>query len=68
MMSSNPMESIKKVKEDIRIKTFTDEEVKEILSHLRRNKRRENDLHSIRNYTIFLTLIETGLRAQSLPP
>ncbi|MEK5499612.1 tyrosine-type recombinase/integrase [Bacillus sp. FSL M8-0168] len=66
MMSSNPMESIKKVKEDIRIKTFTDEEVKEILSHLRRNKRRENDLHSIRNYTIFLTLIGTGLRASEL--
>ncbi|MED4342822.1 tyrosine-type recombinase/integrase [Bacillus licheniformis] len=66
MISSNPMESIKKVKEDIHIKTFTDEEVKEILSHLRRTKRREDTLFAVRNYTIFLTLIGTGLRAGEL--
>lgn len=59
----NPTEHIKRVKEDIRIKTFTDEEVKEILSHLRRLKRRENTILSIRNHTVFLTLIGTGLRA-----
>jgi integrase/recombinase XerD len=63
LIKDNPTDPIKKVKEDIRIKTFTDEEVKEILSHLRRIKRREDTLFAIRNYTIFLTLIGTGLRA-----
>ncbi|UDK98389.1 tyrosine-type recombinase/integrase [Lysinibacillus sphaericus] len=63
LITENPTDSIKRVKEDIRIKTFTDKEVQEILSHLRRLKRRENTILSIRNHTIFLTLIGTGLRA-----
>ncbi|MFT4417057.1 tyrosine-type recombinase/integrase [Fredinandcohnia humi] len=63
IVESNPTDPIKRAKEDIRIKTFTDEEVKEILSHLRRTKRREDTLFAVRNYTIFLTLIGTGLRA-----
>lgn len=66
LLESNPTTQIKKVKEDIRIKSFTDEEIKQILSHLRRNKRRENDLHSIRNYTIFIVLLGTGLRVGEL--
>ncbi|UOQ43733.1 tyrosine-type recombinase/integrase [Halobacillus salinarum] len=66
LMESNPADSIKKVKEDIRINTYTDSEVKEILSYLRRIKRREDTLYAIRNHTIFLTLIGTGLRASEL--
>lgn len=66
LIDSNPMESVKKVKEDIRIKTFTDEEVREVLSYLRRTKRKEDSIYAVRNYTIFLTLIGTGLRASEL--
>lgn len=66
IIEENPTDSIKRVKEDIRIKTFTDEEVKEILSYLRRIKHRENSFYAVRNYTIFLTLIGTGLRASEL--
>jgi integrase/recombinase XerD len=66
IIENNPTDSIKRAKEDIRIKTFTDEEVKEILSHLRRTKRREDTFYAVRNYTIFLTLIGTGLRASEL--
>ena len=66
LMDSNPADSIKKVKEDIKIKTFSDKEVKEILSYLRRIKRREDTLFAVRNHTIFLTLIGTGLRASEL--
>lgn len=36
ILGSNPADGIKKVKEDIHIKTFTDDEVRQILSHLRR--------------------------------
>jgi integrase/recombinase XerD len=66
IIEENPTDSINRVKEDIRIKTFTDEEVKEILSYLRRIKHRENSFYAVRNYTIFLTLIGTGLRASEL--
>ncbi|PGT76184.1 tyrosine-type recombinase/integrase [Bacillus sp. AFS040349] len=66
IIQENPTDSIKRVKEDIRIKTFTDDEVKEILSHLRRTKRREDTYFAVRNYTMFLTLIGTGLRASEL--
>ncbi|MBD1224810.1 tyrosine-type recombinase/integrase [Virgibacillus halodenitrificans] len=66
VIKSNPTDSIKKAKEDIRIKTFNDDEIKEILAYLRRMKRRENTIHSVRNHTIFLTLIGTGLRASEL--
>jgi integrase/recombinase XerD len=66
IIEENPTDSIKRVKEDIRIKTFTDKEVKEILSYLRRIKHRENSFYAVRNYTIFLTLIGTGLRASEL--
>jgi len=66
IIESNPATPIKKVKEDIKIRTFSDEEVKEILSHLRRVKRREHTLFAIRNHTVFVTLIGTGLRASEL--
>lgn len=66
IVSENPTDSIKRAKEDIRINTFTDEEVREILSYLRRMKRKEDSFYAIRNYTIFLTLLGTGLRASEL--
>ncbi|MBL5833283.1 tyrosine-type recombinase/integrase [Bacillus sporothermodurans] len=66
MVDDNPTDSIKRVREDIRIKTFTDEEVKQVLSYLRRTKRKEDSFYAVRNYVIFLTLIGTGLRASEL--
>jgi len=66
IINENPTDNIKRVREDIRIKTFTDDEVKQILSNLRRVKRKEDSFYAIRNYTIFLTLIGTGLRASEL--
>lgn len=65
-LDENPTDSVKKVREEIRIKTFSDNEVKEILKHLRRVQRRERSFFSVRNYIIFLTLIGTGLRASEL--
>lgn len=66
LAEENPADGIKKLREDIRIKTFSDQEVNEILSHLRRMRRREDGFYSIRNYAMFLTLIGTGLRVGEL--
>lgn len=66
IVDDNPTDNIKRVREDIRIKTFTDDEVKQILSYLRRTKRKEDSFYAVRNYTIFLTLIGTGLRVSEL--
>lgn len=63
IVEENPTDKIKKSREDIRIKTFSDDEVKAILSHLRRTRRKEDSFYSVRNYTMFLLLIGTGLRA-----
>lgn len=66
IIEENPFQQAKRVREDVKIHAFTNEEVKQILSHLRRVKRRENSLFSIRNHTIFLTLISTGIRLGEL--
>jgi integrase/recombinase XerD len=66
IIDENPTDSVKRVREDIRIKTFTDDEVKQVLSYLRRIRRKEDSFYAIRNHCIFLTLIGTGLRASEL--
>lgn len=66
LIEENPTDGVKRVREDIRIKTFTDDEVRQIMSHLRRMKRKEDSFYAYRNYVIFLTLIGTGLRAGEL--
>jgi integrase/recombinase XerD len=66
IIEENPFSEVKKVREDIRIHTFTDEEVKEIISYLRRKKRREDTFYAVRNYTVFLTLIGTGIKLGEL--
>ncbi|MDN4523171.1 tyrosine-type recombinase/integrase [Fictibacillus fluitans] len=66
IIKENPAKEIKKLKEDVRIHTFTDDQVHQMLSYFRRQKRRENSFHSIRNYTIILTLLGTGIRVGEL--
>lgn len=62
----NPFKLIKRVREDVRIHAFSDEEVKQIISYLRRKRRREDSFYTVRNYTIFLTLIGSGIRLGEL--
>ncbi|MBP1970027.1 integrase/recombinase XerD [Virgibacillus natechei] len=66
LLDSNPTKTIKTAKEDISIQSFSDSEINQILSHLRRNKRKENDFHAVRNYSIFVTLLGTGVRIGEL--
>lgn len=57
---------IKLVKEDDSPKIVKEEDIHLALRHLRRKKRREDSFYSIRNYTIMVTLIGTGLRINEL--
>jgi integrase/recombinase XerD len=57
---------IKLVKEDDSPKIVREEDIHLALRHLRRKKRREDSFYSIRNYTIMITLIGTGLRINEL--
>lgn len=66
IMENNPTDAVKRVREDIRINVFTDQEVKTILSHLRRMRRSEDAFFAVRGHAMFLTLIGTGLRAGEL--
>jgi len=65
-IDDNPAKGLKKVREDIRIQTFTDEQVQQILSYFRKKKRKEDTFFAVRNYTVFLTLIGTGVRVGEL--
>lgn len=66
ILDENPTDNVKRVREDIRINTFSDEEVQQIITYLRRTKRREDTFYAVRNYTIFMTLIGTGMRVGEL--
>lgn len=58
--------NIKLVREDDSPKIVREEDIQLALRHLRRMKRREDSLYSIRNHTIMITLIGTGLRVTEL--
>ncbi|WP_163529259.1 tyrosine-type recombinase/integrase [Halobacillus ihumii] len=58
--------NIKLVREDDSPKIVREEDIHLALRHLRRKKRREDSLYSIRNHTIMITLIGTGLRVSEL--
>lgn len=62
LLSENPVKGIRKFKEDISIQSFSDDEINQMLSHLRRNRRRVGDLISVRNYSLFALLLGTGMR------
>ncbi|SDP38012.1 tyrosine-type recombinase/integrase [Halobacillus aidingensis] len=58
--------NIKLVREDDSPKIVREEDIQLALRHLRRMKRREDSLYSIRNHAIMITLIGTGLRVTEL--
>lgn len=55
-------EGIRAMREDHEPKIVTTEDVRAVLSHLRRSKRREDSFTSRRNYVLILTMIGTGMR------
>lgn len=62
----NPCEKISKLKTDIKIAAFSDEQVTQILNYYRRMKGRNKSFFAVRDYAIVLTLLGTGIRLGEL--
>lgn len=58
--------NIQKQKTDVKIETFTDEQVRQMLGYFRRLKQREKTFYAYRDYLIILTLLGTGIRRGEL--
>ncbi|WP_195536207.1 tyrosine-type recombinase/integrase [Bacillus paralicheniformis] len=66
MTDSLLTDGIKAMREDTQPKIVTTEDVRAVLSHLRRSKRREDSFTSRRNYILMLTMIGTGMRLSEI--
>lgn len=62
----NPVRKIAFIKAENKVTTFSDEQVKKILQYFRRMKGKTNTLFSVRDATMFTTLIATGIRCGEL--
>lgn len=58
----NPTKGLFYVKEDIKIETFNDHHIKQMLNHFRRIKEQKRSYISYRNYTMVIFLLGTGAR------
>jgi integrase/recombinase XerD len=65
IISENPVK-LQRQKVDVKIETFTDEQVRQILGYFRRLKQREKTFYAYRDYLIILTLLGTGIRRGEL--
>lgn len=65
ILEKSPVE-IEKLKTDVRIETFTDEHIRQMLRYYRRLKYRDKSFYAYRDYTIIVTLLGTGIRRGEL--
>jgi integrase/recombinase XerD len=63
----NPTKKLKAIKEEIRITALSDEQIKQILNHLRRFNYRGNSFTAYRNRQMFVFLLSTGCRRGEIP-
>ncbi|ANC77204.1 integrase [Fictibacillus phosphorivorans] len=63
----NPAKKLKSVKEEVRIEVLSDEQIKQILNHLRRFNYRGNSFAAYRNRQLFVFLLSTGCRRGEIP-
>ncbi len=63
---NNPMKKISVIKEDVKIEVFTEQQVKQILKYLRRKTSRHKGFFNVRDYTVVMTLVSTGMRIGEL--
>lgn len=61
-IKSNPAKKIKRLKEDVKIDVFTDEQIQQMLAYYRRLKTRDKSYFAYRDYMLIVTLLGTGLR------
>lgn len=64
--SRNPMDNVKKQKTDTKIDVFTEEHIKQMLSYYRRLKGRDKNFWAVRDYTIIMVLLGSGMRLGEL--
>lgn len=62
----NPTRKINFAREEIDIKPFTDEQIKKMLGYLRRRKQRQKFFVTVRDYTMIVFLLGTGVRLGEL--
>lgn len=65
-VKSNPAKKMNYAKEDINIQPFTDYQIAQMLGYLRRNKSRDHTFCSVRDYTMIVFLLGTGVRLGEL--
>lgn len=66
MVSHHPAKKIKRVKEDVKINVFTDEQVHQMLSYYRNLRRREQSYFAYRGYMMIILMLGTGLRRNEI--
>ncbi len=62
----NPTKRIQKAKEEIKIEVFSDNHIKQMLGYYRRLKYRDKSFFSVRDHSIILFLLGTGVRLGEL--
>jgi integrase/recombinase XerD len=65
-INSNPAKKIKRLKEDVKINVFTDEQIQQMLAYYRRLKTRDKSYFAYRDYMLIVTLLGTGLRRSEI--
>ena len=61
-VKTSPAKKVKRIKEDIRINYFTDEQVRQMLGYYRSLKQRDKRLYASRDYMLIIFLLSTGFR------
>lgn len=62
VLSENVALKVKRLKNDVKINVFTDEQINQMLAYYRSLRRREKSYFAYRGYMLILTLLGTGLR------
>ncbi|HHV73416.1 MAG TPA: tyrosine-type recombinase/integrase [Thermoanaerobacterium sp.] len=62
----SPAENLKKIKTDIKIETFTENQIMQMLKYYSRMKNRDKTFFAYRDYTMIVTLLGTGIRRGEL--
>ncbi|MGJ9383895.1 tyrosine-type recombinase/integrase [Salipaludibacillus sp. CF4.18] len=62
----NPMNKIDKIKTDVKIEVFSDDQIQQMLAYYRRLKTRDKSFYAYRDYTMILSLLGTGMRVGEL--
>lgn len=62
IIQDNPAKKVKRLKEDVQINVFTDEQIYQMLAYYRGLRRRENTYFSYRGYLLIVVFLGTGIR------